>query len=74
MEKDIFRIRSLLSLYTIEAIKKIFLLREKTYNFFLEKMKKYLPNNYGCLCLHCFAQESFHIVLRIKTRRVARKI
>jgi putative transposase len=67
MEKDIFESGQYYHIYNRGNNKENIFIEEKNYNYFLEKMKKYiLP--IADVYAYCLLKNHFHIVLRIKDK------
>jgi len=65
MEKDIFESGQYYHIYNRGNNKENIFIEEKNYNFFLEKMKKYLLP-IADIYAYCLLQNHFHIILKIK--------
>ena len=68
MEKDIFESGHYYHIYNRGNNKENIFIEEKNYNFFLEKMKKYLLP-IADVYVYCLLKNHFHIVLRIKNQK-----
>jgi putative transposase len=67
MEKDIFESGQYYHIYNRGNNKENIFIEEKNYNYFLEKMKKYLLP-IADVYAYCLLKNHFHIVLRIKDK------
>jgi len=67
MEKDIFEAGQYYHIYNRGNNKENIFIEQKNYNYFLEKMKKYLLP-IADVYAYCLLQNHFHIVLRIKDK------
>jgi len=67
MEKDIFEAGQYYHIYNRGNNKENIFIEEKNYNYFLEKMKKYLLP-IADVYAYCLLKNHFHIVLRIKDK------
>jgi putative transposase len=67
MEKDIFESGQYYHIYNRGNNKENIFIEEKNYNYFLEKMKKYLLPIVDVYA-YCLLKNHFHIVLRIKEK------